>query len=219
MRIEEIVSIVPKSSVVADVGCDHGYVAFSVLRSGIADKVVMTDVSQKCLDKAINLLGQEIALGKATAVCCDGLTGVNIDVDTAVIAGMGGEEIIKILSHSVDRLSIKNLVLQPMKNTEKLRRFLVDGSFSLIRDYTFMDAGKYYDLIFAVKTDKKQSYTDDEYFFGKENLSTKPDAFICRYKKEIEDIKNWISSPNLNDNSRAELVAKLEKYSAIVGEK
>ena len=218
MRIEEIVSVVPKSRVVADVGCDHGYIANCVIKSGLAEKVLLTDVSQKCLDKAIKLLSPEIALGKASAVCCDGLTGVSETVDTAIIAGMGGEEIIKIIDQSASRLSVKNLVLQPMKNSEKLRRFLIDGSFSLIRDYTFLDADKYYDLILAIKSDKKQEYTDDDYFFGKENLIIKPDAFISRCKKEIEDIKSWINSPNLNEKSLNELNKKLEKYSSIVGE-
>lgn len=219
MRIEEIVSVVPKSKVVADVGCDHGYIAYSVIKKGLADKVVLTDVSKKCLDKAVALLSKEIVLGKATAICCDGLTKVFEPVDTAIIAGMGGEEIIKIIGQSAGRLSVKNLVLQPMKNSEKLRRFLVDGSFSLIRDYTFFDAGKYYDLIFAVKSDEKDVYSDDEFFFGKENLTKKPDAFINRCKKEIEDIKSWMSSPSLNENSLVELEKKLNKYSTVIGEK
>ena len=82
-----------------------------------------------------------------------------------------------------------------------------------------MDAGKYYDLILAVKTDVKQVYTDDEFFFGKENLIKKPSAFISRYEKEIEDIKTWLSSPSLNENSRTELLKKLEKYSTVIGKK
>ena len=38
-------------------------------------------------------------------------------------------------------------------------------------------------------------------------------------KKEIEDIKSWMSSPSLNENSLVELEKKLNKYSTVIGEK
>ena len=97
-RLDEITSHLSGEDLVADVGCDHGYISEKLLKSGGAKKVVMTDISAKCLLKAQTLLSAEISQGKATAVVCDGLKGVDLPITAVVIAGMGGEEIIKILT-------------------------------------------------------------------------------------------------------------------------
>ena len=218
-RVEVIVSHVDKSSICADVGCDHGYIGHALLKLGKAEKVVFTDISEKCLAKAKSLAQEDIVIGRAKTVVCDGLTGVTDDVDTAVIAGMGGEEIIKILAECLQRLPIKTLVLQPMKNADKLRAYLLDGGFSLIRDYTFMDAGKYYDLIKAEKSDKKiDVYSADELAFGKENLAVKGEDFICRCKKEIEDLTLWSKSENISSQTINEFNERIKKLKTIIGE-
>lgn len=218
-RVEEIVSHVVNSDICADVGCDHGYIGQTILKTGRAKKVIFTDVSSKCLKKAEELVDNDIRLGKAKAVVCDGLTGVTDEVDTVVIAGMGGEEIIKILSECLPRLRVKTLVLQPMKNSDKLRAYLLDGGFSLIRDYTFMDAGKYYDLIKAQKTDDKiKPYSVDELLFGRENLLVKGADFISRCKKEIEDLTLWRSNANICEKTASEFDEKIKKLKNIIGE-
>ena len=218
-RVEIIVSHVDKSSICADVGCDHGYIGQALLNLGKAEKVIFTDISEKCLSKAKLLASEYISDGKAKTVVCDGLTGVLDDVDTAVIAGMGGEEIIKILAECLPRLPIKTLVLQPMKNADKLRAYLLDGGFSLIRDYTFMDAGKYYDLIKAVKNDKERDvYSADELAFGKENLAVKSADFISRCKKEIEDLTLWSKSENISLSTINDFNERIKKLKTIIGE-
>ena len=218
-RVEVIVSHIDKAKICADVGCDHGYVGQALLKLGKAEKVIFTDISEKCLSKAKTLAQEDIVIGRAKTVVCDGLTGVTDAVDTVVIAGMGGEEIIKILSECLPRLPIETLVLQPMKNADKLRAYLLDGGFSLIRDYTFMDAGKYYDLIKAVKTDEKEDvYSTDELIFGKENLTVKGADFISRCKKEIEDLTLWGKRENISVDTINEFNERIKKLKTIIGE-
>ena len=218
-RFNEIVSHLKDETLVADVGCDHGYISQKLLESGGAKKVVMTDISAKCLKKAQDLLSNEIANGRATAIVCDGLSGVNLPITAVVIAGMGGEEIIKILSECLDRLPIKKVVLQPMKNADKVREFLVRGKFWLHRDYTFYDADKYYDLIYAEKLDgKSDAYSDLDIEFGRENLLVKSADFILKYQREIERLNTFLSHENLSDKSREELVKKINKYKTVIGE-
>lgn len=218
-RLDEIASHLVGEDLVADVGCDHGYIAEKLLQVGGAKKVVLTDISEKCLKKAQTLLAKELENGKATAVVCDGLKGVDLPITAVVIAGMGGEEIIKILTECLPRLPIKKLVLQPMKNAEKLRQFLVDGQFSPYRDYTFYDANKYYDLIYAVKSDNPvKPYTEDELIFGRENLAVKGKDFILRYSREIEKLTAVLSSENLTTKAKDELITKIKKYKSVIGE-
>ncbi len=121
-RIEELCALIEPCESFADVGCDHGYVARHVLNSGKCDNVLITDISAKCLAKAEKLLAKHIEAGKCRAVCCDGLKGVPTDTEQVLIAGMGGDEIIQILSEG---FVPEKFILQPMKNADKLRKFLL----------------------------------------------------------------------------------------------
>ena len=51
-RLEKIFSVIPKCETFADIGCDHGYLAKAVLDSGKCKSAVISDISQKCLEKA-----------------------------------------------------------------------------------------------------------------------------------------------------------------------
>ncbi|MBO5285640.1 MAG: SAM-dependent methyltransferase [Clostridia bacterium] len=215
-RLDEILSVIKPVSVLADIGCDHGYISKKALDNNLCKKLVFTDISEKCLLKAKTLLKTEVDKRLAVPVLANGLTGVDIFIDEAVIAGMGGEEIIQILKECLTRTGIKTLVLQPMKNTDKLRRFLVENGFYLERDYVFKDAGKFYDLIVASLSDTPDFYTDLEYEFGRENLQNKSKAFKEKYLKEIESINLWLQSPTIKEDSVLDFKAKIEKYQKVI---
>ena len=126
-RLDELFSLLPPCSKFADVGCDHGYIAQRMLLSGKCGHAVISDISEKCLKKAETLLKGEIEAGRATAVVSDGLEKLPADCDLALIAGMGGEEIVEILKRAP--FLPATLCLQPMKNAEKLQeeRGKIDG--------------------------------------------------------------------------------------------
>lgn len=185
-RIDYLFSQITPTKVFADVGCDHGLVAKKVVESKIAEKVYITDISAPSLKKAENLLREY--LGKTVfSVVCDGFDGINEKVDLALIAGMGGEEIIKIITSSTQKPD--KLVLQPMKNADKLRKVLVGLGYKIIKDFTFQD-GKFYDLIVCEKGEDKLS--DEEILFGRTNLIEKPQAFKDKLKKEIDSIDGYL---------------------------
>ena len=131
----------------ADVGCDHGKLSVESLLSGKVERVIACDVSDKSLQKAIDLARQlqieniEFRAGDGLQVIRDG------EVDCVVIAGMGGREMMSILSHIPQ--GIKRLVLSPHKNTIELRRFLSGINAYIVKDYVLKDGAKFYDVIVA----------------------------------------------------------------------
>ena len=168
-RLEKIFSYLTSCEYLADVGCDHGYIAKLALDSGIAKKVCISDISEKSLNKAINLLS-DYGDEKVFSVVSDGLELVPNTVDQVLIAGMGGEEIVKILSSS--HFLPKKLVLSPMKNGEKVRKLLIELGYEIVHDTIFSDGDKFYFLITA-DFGGKSVYTDMELEFGKESLKSK----------------------------------------------
>lgn len=97
-RLKRIVELLPVSDELFDVGCDHGIVGVSALLLNKTQKTVFTDVSRKSLEKARRLAESKGVLYKSEFLCGDGFCGRR--AHTAVIAGMGGLEISKILGQA-----------------------------------------------------------------------------------------------------------------------
>ena len=56
-RLEVIASLVDRKRI-ADVGCDHGKLAYYLLEKGISDYAVVSDISMPSLNKAIDILSK-----------------------------------------------------------------------------------------------------------------------------------------------------------------
>lgn len=210
-RTEVITSLIVKCETLADVGCDHGYVSFEALKSGKSEKVYLTDISPKSLDKAVRLLS-EFFPSKFTPYLTDGLTDVPY-IDEAVIAGMGGEEIIKILKKSVYKPVI--LILQPMKNVDKVRKYLHESGYGIERDFMFYAEDKYYEVLRA-KLNYEDDYTETEELYGRENLKNNADflVYLDRKIKETEQIL----CKNLKEQSRNAIKDRLETLKGLKDE-
>lgn len=210
-RIETLCSLLSKVKTFADVGCDHGYCSEYMLKNGLCEKAILSDISKGSLAKAEELLDFYIQEGRAISVLGDGFFGVPKSTELVLIAGMGGSEIVSILSDEEYGFLPKRFVFQPMHDAEKLRRYLIENGARIERDFTFAD-GKYYEVI--VGNDGKgipqgeREYTEAEYEFGKENLKKMPEAFISRMKKLIKNTETYLKTPSLQEESRKALEAK-----------
>ena len=210
-RITEIVSNIKPCDRFIDVGCDHGYVAKRVVEKKLAKTVIVSDISPKCLQKAEELLFEEIDEGVVKPIVTDGLKGIR-GIDQALIAGMGGEEIIKILSEAEELPDI--LVLQPMKNVDKVRKYLCSHGYRIEKDYVFFDK-KYYDLIVA--TVGKDELSSLEIKYGRTNLIERREAFLERLKIEKEK-KRKIIQRDIKEDMKKLLLSEIEEMEGILND-
>ncbi len=203
-RLEKIVSVLPHCKVLADVGCDHGYVGCEALKRGLAEQVIFIDISLPSLEKARANCPEELVT-RAQFVCRDGLG--NIRCDAAVIAGMGGLETISVLN-SAESLP-ETLVLQPMRNVESVRIMLAEN-YEIVSDEVFAD-GKFYNLILAKKCKNGCKLTADEIAFGKSNLQNKSADFVAYLEKQKRKYNQIVKQCN-----SAEAVGKLADINRIL---
>lgn len=202
-RLEKIFSYLTSCEYLADVGCDHGYIAKLALDSGIAKKVCISDISEKSLNKAINLLS-DYGDEKVFSVVSDGLELVPNTVDQVLIAGMGGEEIVKILSSS--HFLPKKLVLSPMKNGEKVRKLLIELGYEIVHDTIFSDGDKFYFLITA-DFGGKSVYTDMELEFGKESLKSK--VLVLYLDQKIANLEKSFDKKSEKQKEKIQSLTKI----------
>ncbi len=207
-RLSIILGHIPKCESFADIGCDHGYITKAMLDNKKCDFAIASDISDKCLDKARALLIEEIGSGKAVCIKSNGFTNLPPS-SVALISGMGGEEIVGIILGA--KVLPKTLVLQPMKNAEKVRKTLIDLGCQIVVDYTFKSDGKFYDLILAESSKKKAKLTKKEIKYGKDNLAFKPVAFIEKLNARISVLNGCLGAGAINNKARRKMKKELKE--------
>lgn len=201
-RLEKLVSVIPKCDVLADVGCDHGYVGIEALKRGMARRVIFTDISDECLNKARRNCPEGLKTC-STFVCQDGIGDLQADV--VAICGMGGLEIISILSEAA--VLPDTLVLQPMRNAADARA-VIAKNYDITMDEKIRD-GKFYDVIAAVKNGVGCNLTELEVNFGRSNMQSPSKDFYDFLINEQIKLNNILSRCNAEDvSNRLSLVER-----------
>ena len=152
-RMRTVYSAVREGVTVCDVGTDHGLLPIELILNGKAQRCIMTDISAPSLEKGVKNAKKTGVSDKISAYCTNGTLGVPFDGDTdIIIAGMGGELIVRILSDAPwTKDKDIRLCLQPMTHPEKLRYFLVSEGYSIVDEKIAVEEteDKIYQIILA----------------------------------------------------------------------
>lgn len=201
-RIEKLISFVGNPKSFIDVGCDHGFVSMALSNSKKTKIIYLNDISDKCLNKAkenIKKFGNEKKCIFDHGFGLDHFAGKK--VETCLIAGMGGEEIVKILENKPKNLKITNLCLQPATKMIYLKRWLNQNNYKIVKDEFFEDKGVFYN-IFKVKRGK-QKVNELQLVFGEENLKNPSKIFVnyvnCNLQKKQSYAQNIASEKLLQE--------------------
>ena len=148
-RLSMIAHLVGKCPCVADIGCDHGRLGAFLLQSGQCDRILLTDISAPSLEKARRLL-TDLGLADKAAFCVgDGALALKEPAQTAVIAGMGGTTIARILDEGRERLADARLVIQPNVAAPQLRGALSACGYAITEERVVQDGRRNYVIIQA----------------------------------------------------------------------
>ena len=210
-RLNIIFDHIPNCEIFADIGCDHGYIAYEMLKSNKANKVIISDISEKCLLKAQELLYPFISQGRAVSVVSDGFNKVGF-CSVALIAGMGGEEICSIIKNA--KSLPEKLVLQPMKNCDKVRLCVVEQGYKIVKDFVFKSSSKFYDLMVLERG--KDSLTQEEIEFGRDNIKTSSNHFKQFIAQKISRLDGYLENENLSSQDREKMVKEKERLAKYV---
>ena len=94
-RLALLASLVPQGAVLADVGTDHGYIPVCLRQRGVIDRAIASALGREPLEHA-RRTAEEYGVGGSDLRLCAGLDAIAPEeCDTIVIAGMGGELILR----------------------------------------------------------------------------------------------------------------------------
>lgn len=151
-RLKICAEMVSGIGIVCDVGTDHAYLPAELIASGKCSRAIASDVREGPLDAAKKTIERYGVTGKVELILSDGLEKVSMKgVSDVVIAGMGGETIIGILS-DCEAVFDENisLILQPMTKADELRGWLGSYGFRIIEERAADDGNRVYIIIHAV---------------------------------------------------------------------
>lgn len=170
-RLHAMTEFIPKNSCVVDVGSDHAYLVAWLVQNQLALQAIATDISEGACHMSRRTIEKFQLQEKISVRCGDGLQTLTNDeknfFNVVCVAGMGGATIQNILQ--CDLSFVRRLILQPMNEEERLRRFLYQKNFCIIAEkFACTEKNqKIYKIIVAEKnTQNKKMPTDLEFQFG-----------------------------------------------------
>ena len=174
-RLTALYDRIPPGIGMIDVGTDHGYLPAALAASGYPGRILASDLRIEPLRAAEKTAARAGVSERIEFRLCDGLALCPPDaVDTIVIAGMGGDTIVKILDEAEFCMDSRYLlILQPMTKPEVLRYWLAYNEFEILSEALVQETGELYQILTA-RFGGSTKLCDAELFVGKASLAEDP---------------------------------------------
>ncbi len=144
-RLQCVMDAVDQAERVFDVGCDHALVAISLVMQARCQYVYAMDHRAGPLAVATERIARYGVAGRVMPILADGLGEMRpTGRDAIVIAGLGGNETIRILQRAQPLASGTVCVLQPMKSAFELRTYLSSSGFEFEAERICRERGHIY---------------------------------------------------------------------------
>ena len=210
-RLQTIADFVPNGSKCADIGTDHGYIPVYLVQNGKCSSVIASDIRKGPIESAVRS-GQYYGVDdKIRYICAPGLDGIlKGEVDTIIIAGMGGETIIQILQNAPWLDKSITLILQPQSKIDLLQRYLSLRGFVPDKAKLVKDACKLYIAFTATVSDE----VCDDYFLNLLDDNELKDEFIDSHLKQLRIRDDGLKTAGKENEEYLEIQKKIEYLSS-----
>lgn len=184
-RLKAIGDLVEANSFCLDVGCDHAFLDIYLVKKGIGIKAIASDILEGPLSQAKQNIKKEGLEKEIETRLGNGLETYSSEVDTVIISGMGGRNMIGIFKNKLNILKkIETIIISPNNYQEDIKRFLCKNGFMIV-DEVLVKEKKFIYQIIKFKRGKKH-YSKKEYFFGPINLEKKDKLFYEYFQREVK---------------------------------
>lgn len=136
---------------VADIGSDHAHLPIYLIKNGQIRYAVATDINIGPVEISRKRIKRHRVEAKVSVRRGNGLEVIEPrEAEVIVVAGMGGMLIRDILGKDEKiAQSAKLLILQPMKDSDKVRKWLLEHGFDITDEELVKDQDKIYEVIWA----------------------------------------------------------------------
>ena len=153
-------SMVTTGGILADIGTDHAYVPIALVQRQKIKGAIAMDINEGPLARAQEHIRAARLEEYIQTRLSDGAEALlPNEADSILIAGMGGELILHILTEGESVCSTaKELILQPQSEIHKVREYLRQHQYKIEDEDMVCEEGKYYPMMRAVKTEQDETW-------------------------------------------------------------
>lgn len=171
-RLEAVAGMVTSGCTVADIGTDHAYIPIYLVENGKSSRVIAMDVNKGPLMRAKEHIIRHRLCDFIDTRLSDGLDALEpYEVESIIIAGMGGPLTVRILENGKNKLgACRELILQPQSEIRSVRAWLEQSQYQIVQEEMILEDGKYYPVMRAARrtqSDPEEPYTDGELRYGR----------------------------------------------------
>jgi tRNA (adenine22-N1)-methyltransferase len=221
LRLQELAQMVRPGARIADIGTDHAYLPIQLVKTGKIDFAIASDIAAGPLANAKKDLEQAHLTQQVELRLGPGLTTVTPEdqIDTVVIAGMGGKLICQILTAAAERQHFyQHLVLEANIGEMQVRKWLVAHNYRIEAEKLIFTAGHSYELIAASRCQQKQELTLPELFFGPLILKQQrtSQVFINKWQRQLTYYQKLLNNLQLAKQPDAKQIAAVKKWIQLI---
>lgn len=206
LRMKTIADMVPEGLSVADIGCDHGFVSIYLVTKLKAPYALAMDVNEGPLVRAKEHI-EQYGLEKVIKTrLSDGAKELKAyETEAAVIAGMGGRLITRILEDSIDKFkAMKSFVLSPHSDIPYVREYLYEQGFVIDDEDMVFDEGKYYVIMRCHYLGESGILSNIEKEYGPVLLAKKHNVlreYLVKEQQKMTEIEERLSA-KMNESAK-----------------
>lgn len=148
-RMKAVVGLVQPCRSIADIGCDHGYVAIELVQNNLCQHVIAMDVHKGPLERARDNIKVYKMQDFIETRLSDGTEALyKNEAEGIVCAGMGGKLTISILEQGRELVrEMKQIILQPQSEINEVRAYLRKNGFVIEKEDMIYEDEKYYPMM------------------------------------------------------------------------
>jgi tRNA (adenine22-N1)-methyltransferase len=162
-RLEAIASLITPGYIVADVGTDHGYIPIYQIQQNRSPSAIAMDLREGPLQRAREHIQMCGLSDRIHTRLSDGTAALGVgEADTIVVAGMGGELVLHILTDGEEVCrSAKELILQPQSEIAAVRRYLREHAYRIAAEDMVFEDGKYYPMMRVIPVAENETCSEE----------------------------------------------------------
>lgn len=221
-RLKTIADSIISFESLADIGTDHAYLPIYLILNNKIKKAIATDINVGPLDIAKKNIAENGVLSRIDIRMGNGLSTLHKDeVQVIVISGMGGILIKEILEKDICiAKSAKLLILQPMRDSQVLRRWLYSNGFYIEDEELLEEDNKFYEIIWT-KPGVEFYDISDPMLIGQKVLNKNNPFIISFIENKIKELNTIIQTLNRKDcestrNRQKECIKLLDYYMEVL---
>lgn len=215
-RLAQIGQMVDSGSRLADIGTDHAYLPIALVKKGKIDFAIASDVARGPLENAKQDIKQANLEDKIETRLGSGLETLtqSDQIDTVVIAGMGGKLMTALLENAYQENKIyPTLILEANIGEPLVRKWLQDHKYQIVDEQIIEVAGHIYEIIKAKFEQEKVIFSKQELEFGPFLLKEKNPIFIKKWTNQLHYYENLVTNLNKAKNKDQD---KIDRINALI---